>query len=96
MPFVVIARFTAKAGSEDRLRDVLQALVQPTRGEDGCLHYELVQNQNDPRVFTFYEKWRDEDALTAHTQTEHVRRAREARVPFLDGPSDVTRWHVVA
>jgi quinol monooxygenase YgiN len=96
MPFVVIARFTAKPGSESQLRDVLSALVEPTRQEPGCLHYELVQSQNDPRVFTFFEKWESVDALTAHTQTPHVQRARRDRVEFLEGSSDVTRWDVVA
>ena len=74
---------------------VLQALVAPTRAEPGCVQYELLQSQQDPRMFTFFEKWESDAALAAHTQTEHVRRAREARVPFVDGPSDVTRWDVV-
>jgi quinol monooxygenase YgiN len=96
MPFVVIAKFTAKSGMEDRLKAVLEALVAPTRLEAGCLHYELVQAQHDPRQFTFFEKWEDLEALTAHAQTTHVQRARKDRTDFLDGPTDVTRWDVVA
>ena len=96
MPFVVIARFTAKAGMEGALREVLQRLVEPTRREAGCLHYEMVQSQNDPRAFTFFEKWQDEAALMAHAQTPHVVRARAERVDLLDGPHDVSRWDVVA
>ena len=96
MPFVVIARFTAKAGSEDRLRDVLRALVEPPRAEAGCLHYEMVQSQADPRMFTFFEKWESEPALMAHAQAPHVVRARAERADLLDGPHDVSRWDVVA
>ena len=95
MPFVVIARFRAREGSEGELRAVLEGLVEPTRAEAGCLHYELVQSQKDPREFTFFEKWASEEALAAHTQTPHVQRARQERVPFLDGPTDVTRWDLV-
>jgi quinol monooxygenase YgiN len=95
MPFVVIAKFTAKSGMEDRLRAVLEVLVAPTRLEAGCLHYELVQAQADARRFTFYEKWESEEALASHTRTAHVHRARQERVPLLDGPADVTRWDVV-
>ena len=94
MPFVVIARFTAKAGQEGRLRDVLSALVAPTRAEAGCLHYEMVQSQSDPRMFTFYEKWEDEPSLMAHAQAPHVIRARAERADLLDGPHDVSRWDV--
>lgn len=96
MAFVVIARFTAKAGQEGRLRDVLSALVEPTRAEAGCLHYEMVQSQADPRMFTFYEKWEDEPSLTAHAHAPHVVRARAERVDLLDGPHDVSRWDLVA
>jgi len=96
MPFVVIARFTAKAGMEDALREVLGRLVGPTRLEAGCLHYEMVQSQSDPRMFTFFEKWEDEPSLTAHAKTPHVVRARAERAELLDGPHDVSRWDVVA
>lgn len=96
MPFVVIARFRAKAGSEDRLRDVLRALVEPTRAEQGCLHYEMVRSQKDPAAFTFFEKWADEASLMAHAQAPHVVRARAERADLLDGPHDVSRWDVVA
>lgn len=95
MPFVVIARFRAKEGTEAALREVLARLVAPTRAEDGCLHYELVQSQADPAQFTFFEKWRDVDALMAHAQAPHVIRARAERADLLDGPADVTRWDVV-
>lgn len=95
MPFVVIARFTAKAGCEGRLGEVLSALVLPTRAEPGCLHYEMVQSQADPRMFTFYEKWEDEASLLAHARTPHVVRARADRAELLDGPHEVTRWDIV-
>ncbi len=95
MAFVVIARFTAKAGCETRLRDVLSALVAPTRAEAGCLHYEMVQSQTDPRLFTFYEKWEDEPSLMAHAQAPHVVRARAERADLLDGAHEVSRWDVV-
>lgn len=96
MPFVVIARFRARDGQEGALRDVLAALMEPTRREAGCLHYELVQGQADPRAFTFYEKWEDEPSLMAHAQAPHVVSARELRANLLDGPSDVSRWDVVS
>ena len=96
MPFAVIARFTARAGMEDRLKAVLQALVEPTRLEAGCLHYEVVQAQADPRQFTFFEKWEDVPSLLAHAQAPHVVRARVLRADLIEGPSDVTRWNIVA
>ena len=56
---------------------------------------EFVQSQDDPRTFTFYEKWESEAALMAHAQAPHVVRARAERVELLDGPHEVSRWNVV-
>ena len=44
----VLARFVAKAGKEDELKDVLAAAVAPTRRELGCYQYELLVGP--PRV----------------------------------------------
>ena len=96
MPFAVIAKFTAKSGMEEPLKAVLQALITPTRAEQGCLQYELLQSQSDPRQFTFCEKWTDEEAFAAHGQSPHVRRAREERAGLIDGAGEVGRWDVVA
>lgn len=34
-----------------------RSLVEPTRQNDICISYELVQNQNKLTYFTFDKKW---------------------------------------
>jgi quinol monooxygenase YgiN len=55
-------------GGEDELGSELRALVAPTRQEPGCLAYELHRDPKEPQKFMFYEKFKDQDAFTAHLE----------------------------
>lgn len=94
-PLRVLARLEAKPGKADDLRALLIGLVEPTRLEPGCSSYELLQNREDPTEFTFVGAWRDDDALGAHFQTDHVKRAF-ARLPdLLEGNLDVRKFDLL-
>ena len=75
MPLHVVATITAKPGSESVVQDALRGLVGPTRGEEGCLSYELYRSAVDPAVFTTIEQWRDRADLDAHMGTPHMAEA---------------------
>ncbi len=68
----VIALLTAKSGSEDAVGAVLRDLVVATREEEGCLSYDLFESAATPGTFVTMERWRSQDDLDAHMQTEHV------------------------
>jgi quinol monooxygenase YgiN len=71
----VVAVITAKSGSEQLVGDALNALVEPTRAEPGCLSYHLFESAADPTAFITVEMWRSQDDLDAHLQTPHVQAA---------------------
>ncbi len=73
---VVVAHFTTLPGKEHELAALLCGLVEPTRNEPGCLRYELNQEIENPRCFTFAEKFRDRPALEEHRNTPHVQHLR--------------------
>jgi len=91
----VLATLRAVSGREADLRSVLEDLIEPTRGEVGCLHYELWQNQSDPAEFTFVEEWVSQEALAAHGETEHIRRGRERMGELLAEPMDLRLYERV-
>jgi quinol monooxygenase YgiN len=55
MTYVVVARWRANAGSEDRVVAVLDELTAATRAEPGCLGYTPHRATEDPRDFVIYE-----------------------------------------
>ena len=69
---------TARAGSEAAVRDAMEALLAPTRDEDGCVDYLLFATADDPAVFVTIETWRDDSAIETHLASEHVRRCVKA------------------
>lgn len=81
----VVAIITAKAGSEDIVRNALTDLVEPTRGEDGCVSYELSQSVVDPTVFVTVESWASQADLDAHMQTPHIEAAFAAAGDHMAG-----------
>lgn len=44
----------------------LNALVEPTTKEDGCLNYHFAIDNREQGSILVFERWRDEEALAAH------------------------------
>ena len=70
---VLTAIVKAKAGQEEAVKEVLEALVEVTRKEPGCLCYNLHQAKSDKAQFMFYEQWASQEALDAHGKTPHMK-----------------------
>ncbi|MGK8202409.1 putative quinol monooxygenase [Burkholderia cenocepacia] len=62
----VVALIVAKPGAEEKLRGVLEGIVEPTRKEAGALQYDLHRDLKEPARFVFVERWESEAALAAH------------------------------
>ena len=91
----VVARLVARPDTIDEVRSLLEGLLEPTRKEQGCLAYELLQNVDDPTDFTFVEEWTGKEVLTAHFLTPHFQEARERAPTLLAGPADIRSYHRV-
>lgn len=91
----VVARIVALPGKADELRAVLTRLIEPTRGEPGCVRYELLQNQADPTDFTFVEEWESDAAFKAHIATNHFKETAGRLPPLVAAEPDIRRYTVV-
>ena len=95
MSLRVVAHIPAKADQAEQVREILAALVEPTRKESGCIRYELHQNNADPSDLTFIEEWESDAALDAHLQTDHVQAALGRLDGLLAGEPDIRRYTLV-
>lgn len=96
-PIRIIARIIAKSGTEDEVKSVLSSLVEPTHQESGCLHYELLQNFQDPSEFVLIEEWESQAALDSHTAASHTQKAEAEVEDFLKQiPPDVQMYRTIA
>lgn len=71
-PLTIVAQLKAKPGKEKELQQVLQALVAPTRAEQGVINYDMHVSNEDPGLFLFYENWRTKDEWDRHMKSPHL------------------------
>lgn len=91
----VVVRLRARAGMEDRVRQELVALLEPTRREEGCINFDLHQAVDDPGLFLVYENWMGEDDLARHFEMPYLRAWVAKADDLLAEPMELTRWHHV-
>ena len=69
----VVAKLVAKKESVESVKNELLKLIEPTRKEDGCIEYNLHQDNEDPAVFIFYETWESLACLENHMNTDRFK-----------------------
>lgn len=68
----IVANITAKAGKVDLVNTELEKLIDTTRAEEGCLHYDLHQDNENPAHFMFYENWESRELWQTHMNAQHL------------------------
>ena len=76
--------FIAKKGDEEKMKELLSAMVKPSKAEDGCIFYEIFQYENNPRKFMAVETWRDEAALEGHKNSPHYKVYKSIYEPYCE------------
>jgi quinol monooxygenase YgiN len=68
----IIARIEAKKESVELVTAELIKLIETTRKEEGCIQYDLHQDNDRPEVFFFYENWESRELWQAHMGNAHL------------------------
>ena len=94
--FRVVAHITARPDTIDKVREILEGFVEPTRAEPGCVTYELLQNRVDPTDFTFVEEWADDPTFEAHHRSPHITAGFPKLQPLLAVAPDIRTYALLA
>ena len=92
----VVARVIARPDSVDAVKRILVSMLEPSREEEGCLVYELLQCQDDPTDFTFVETFESEEALTEHAAAPYIAGLAAKLEGVVARPAEVSRYHAIA
>ena len=65
--------FIAKPDGIEKMKELLTAMVEPSKAEEGCIFYDIFQYEKRPEKFMAVETWRDEAALDGHKASEHYK-----------------------
>ena len=75
--------FIAKDGCEEKLKELLEAMVEPSKAEEGCLNYNIYQYKQNPKKFMAVETWADDYRLDGHKNSAHYRIYKASYEPFI-------------
>lgn len=92
----VVARVVALSEKVEEVKSVLIGIIEPTRQEDGCIVYELLQNQDDPTDFTFVEEWESQSLLDAHLASPHIAAADSQLDGLVAAEPDIRVYQLLA
>lgn len=70
---VLIAKSVIAEKNRAKFLQVAKKMVGETKKEPGCIFYDLVQDKMDKNAFYFVEKYKDEEALEAHKNSDHFK-----------------------
>ncbi|MGI9263144.1 MAG: putative quinol monooxygenase, partial [Woeseiaceae bacterium] len=62
----IVAHIYANAEKVDLVRTELEKLIPITRSEEGCVQYDLHQDNENPAHFMFYENWASRELWQRH------------------------------
>jgi quinol monooxygenase YgiN len=68
----IVANIRANPDQIDLVKAELEKLVPITRGEKGCLQYDLHRDNSDPAHFMFYENWESRELWQTHMSAPHL------------------------
>jgi quinol monooxygenase YgiN len=79
-----------------RSERLLAALVAPTRGEAGCLNYDLYQSIENAEIWFVYESWCSMQDLDSHMKSVHLRAFLTAAPTLVEGDIDLRRFTMIS
>ena len=83
----ITAVIRAKAGHEATVEQALRAVIAAVKAhEPGTLAYFVSRSNDEPTVFTTFERFEGEAAMTRHNDSQAVAEFVAATRDSLDGP----------
>lgn len=68
----IVANIHANTDRIDLVKAELEKLVPITRGEKGCVQYDLHRDNANPAHFMFYENWESRELWQTHMSAPHL------------------------
>ena len=68
----IVARILVKEGKRELVKAELLKLIDVTKIEEGCINYDLHQDNENQNLFLFYENWETRELWQAHMNNPHL------------------------
>jgi len=89
----VVAKNFVQEGKFEEVISLYKELVELTRQEEGCIKYELYQDEKDSNIIAMIEEWESREALNRHLNSEHFTRIVPQVKKFMVKETDLTIYN---
>ena len=91
--YVVCIRVHVKPEHRDDFVEASLENARQTIHEPGNLRFDVIQQVDDPNRFLLYEVYRDAEGMSAHKETAHYAKWRDAVAPWMAEPREGVKHH---
>ncbi|MEM6884306.1 MAG: putative quinol monooxygenase [Verrucomicrobiota bacterium] len=71
-PLTIVAIIESTDEGRDLVKAELIKLIEPTLKEEGCIQYDLHQDNENPNLFLFYENWVNRELWQIHMNNDNL------------------------
>ena len=86
----VIAKMKIKDGKMDEATELFRGLTPKVGDEEGTMGYAVCRDSKNPDLLVVVERYRDKEAIQAHSSTPHFKEFSAAIAPLLDGKMELS------
>ncbi|HWQ78988.1 MAG TPA: putative quinol monooxygenase [Anaerovoracaceae bacterium] len=86
----VVAKHIVKKEKVEEFITLAAKLEEATnKNDEGCIHYALYQDVNNPQTLTFIEEWESKEALKKHMDAPHFQEVFPLLGALLESEPDI-------
>ena len=89
----IVALFQFKESDLMDALELLKKLVFETRKEEGCLQYDLIEDNTNKGVFFIVELWESEEHHYQHNGSDHLMNFRNQSASMLEKSAQVYKGY---
>jgi len=86
----IIAKMKIKEGKVDDAIELFKGLAPKVREEEGTLAYAISRDKANPNLLVVIERYRDMEAIQAHSSSAYFKEFSKTVGQFLDGKPELS------
>ena len=94
--YVVVVHSHNQPEHVKRFGEITLQNAEASRGEAGCVRFDILQQADDPTRFTFVEIFKSKEDGAKHLETSHFKKWVEEAVPLMAEPRTRVIYHDVS
>jgi len=84
--YIVVVHSHIEQEHVERFREVTIQNAEASRGEEGCMRFDVLQQADDETRFTFIEIFKSKEDGAKHLETNNFKKWLEEAVPLMVEP----------